>query len=550
MATIQTEEAEDDRMAEIDDQLDAALLETTGGAPEPPDMITEPDAEDDMRSVDAGWSPLPGPKLPSALTLAEADDFPMFLTVRHLLHMLDAGLEQPFFARDKDLQPDDADICTWQPEGGGMHLVNEWIGGAKWQPGGFDEVEDNETGDAGTLLQVSEQAHNAAKGSSSSSCAARGRIEIAYEYFAEVLWPSMGRCTHEVEKEGFHPSLVWTEIMAHIKGSQEALAKGRSLTQQEYVGDIGKKRTPMTTEQRCGVYRLYIQYEKLKSELRAFDEADFVWHLHKHLRAEGYAGLRIRCLVVDEVQDISQATLRLILQLVDPQVGGLFLCGDPAQTISKGLAFRLCDLRSAFVEGHCTSRHEAPEVRRLTTNFRCTASVLRLGNDVLNILQAYFPNSLDHGGQETASGKADGPQPLRANSIEDLLMAVTSGQPNSKAAFGADLVVLVREQSRKAAMPELLQHCLVMTVWEAKGLEFDTVVIFDFFIDAQGDWSCLDDGRHSPSPDFRVEANALLCCELKQLYVAVTRAKRNIFFFDEAQHPGRKSMPRKFSKDG
>merc|ERR1719440_1779685 len=180
---------------------------------------------------------------------------------------------------------------------------------------------------------------------------------------------------------------------------------------------------------------VYRQYERLKKDIGAFDEADFVLHLHKHLRAEGYAGLRIRCLIVDEVQDISQATLRLILQLVEPQVGGLFLCGDPAQTISKGLAFRLCDLRSAFVEGQCISRHEAPSVMRLTTNFRSTASVLRLGNDILGILRAYFPNSLDHGGEETAAGKADGPLPARASSLEDLLMVVTSGNPDSKAAF-------------------------------------------------------------------------------------------------------------------
>ena len=41
----------------------------------------------------------------------------------------------------------------------------------------------------------------------------------------------------------------------------------------------------------------------------------------------------------------------------------------------------------------------------------------------------------------------------------------TAGGP--RPLFGADAVVIVREQDQKHQLPPLLQHCLCMTVWEA-----------------------------------------------------------------------------------
>eukprot|EP00928_Gymnodinium_smaydae_P008549 TRINITY_DN13107_c0_g2_i2.p1 TRINITY_DN13107_c0_g2~~TRINITY_DN13107_c0_g2_i2.p1 ORF type:complete len:1860 (-),score=285.54 TRINITY_DN13107_c0_g2_i2:125-5278(-) len=549
VATLKTDESVDieDAIDEETSQNGRDLLPQADQELTDDESLQSQASDDDQDDV-GSWAPLAPSRLPPALSVATPEDFPMFLTVRHLLHMLDASLSRPFFARDANKRVVDADVCTWQPEGGGAGLLSDWMGGAKWQPGAAGEsngdVElavDFDDGADDLLRSQCEEPRKSERSDPKITEQPKGqparRMEVGFDYFSEVMWPSMKQAT-ELASQGFHPSVVWTEIMAHIKGSKEALDNDRPLTVQEYVENIGRKRTPMTVDQRGKVYSIYAQYEKLKAALSAYDEADFVRHLHQHLKAEGYAGPRIRCLVVDEVQDISQATLRLILELVEPQRGGLLLCGDPAQTISKGLAFRLCDLQSAFLEGATLSRHPMPEVMRLTTNFRSTAPVLRLANDVLSILRAFFPNAIDHGGEETAAGKGEGPSPLRATSLQELVMEITGGQPGSKAAFGADVVVLVREQAQKEALPELLRHCLVMTVWEAKGLEFDTVVLYGFFATAQADWSFFAKGARSPPDSFAVEMNALLCCELKQLYVAITRAKRQVFFFDEPPHAG------------
>ena len=47
--------------------------------------------------------------------------------------------------------------------------------------------------------------------------------------------------------------------------------------------------------------------------------------------------------------------------------------------------------------------------------------------------------------------------------------------------FGASQVVIVREQNVKQQLPDFMKGMLCLTVYEAKGLEFDDVILFNFF---------------------------------------------------------------------
>ena len=153
-------------------------------------------------------------------------------------------------------------------------------------------------------------------------------------------------------------------------------------------------------------------------------------------------------------------------------------------------------------------------------------------------------------------------------------------------------MILVRDQKSKSFIPKVLQHALCLTIYEAKGLEFDDVILFNFFTDSQTPsqkWNLLnslridekiiekedfmknytihDNTRQSlfdlserpedqteklfggreeggkvvvktikMSPlhdDFDFSQYSLLCNELKQLYTAITRPKSRLIIFDE-----------------
>ena len=65
------------------------------------------------------------------------------------------------------------------------------------------------------------------------------------------------------------------------------------------------------------------------------------------------------------------------------------------------------------------------------------------------------------------------------NAYDDVAEVFSGGSAVSS--FGANQVIIVRNQEAKAALPERLRGALVMTPLEAKGLEFQDVFIFNFF---------------------------------------------------------------------
>ena len=105
------------------------------------------------------------------------------------------------------------------------------------------------------------------------------------------------------------------------------------------------------------------------------------------------------------------------------------------------------------------------------------------------------------------------------------------------------------EAAKKKA--KALGFGLVLTVLEAKGLEFDDVFLFNFFTDSpatEDEWRAINSYTHSTAEagatvaaELRIVRNfaenrstyTCICEELKQLYTAFTRARVSLFIYDE-----------------
>ncbi|RUS73231.1 hypothetical protein EGW08_019003, partial [Elysia chlorotica] len=145
---------------------------------------------------------------------------------------------------------------------------------------------------------------------------------------------------------------------------------------------------------------------------------------------------------------------------------------------------------------------------------------------------------------------------------EDLALLLSGNQRvSSHIEFGAHQAILVTCEESKARLPEVLSAGLVLTIYEAKGLEFDDVLLYNFFADSQADkeWrvvteflnqlavdpvssggdnlveidSAVLELANRPRPlNFDPDQHKILNSELKQLYTAITRARVNVWIFD------------------
>ncbi|KAM4689014.1 TPR and ankyrin repeat-containing protein 1 [Discoglossus pictus] len=465
------------------------------------------------------------------------ENFPVFVTSQQLLLLLDASMPEQFFPRNED-----------------GSLKRSIIG---WSA--LDEVditdllrEDDEF-DANTEIEEEEKECELKENDP--------RVFVTFELFANELWPKMVK-----GKAVYNAALVWKEIKSFLKGSFEALScsLGR-LTEEEYI-KLGKKRAPNFQGDRKEIYRLFVLYEQIKSKKGYFDEEDFLYNLSCRLSKVEELPWSIHELYGDEIQDFTQAELFLLMRCInDPNA--MFLTGDTAQSIMKGVSFRFSDLRSLFyyANKNCVSDQKNCIVRKpkriyqLYQNYRSHSGILYLASGVVDLLQHYFPESFDRLPRDC--GLFDGPKPtvLESCSVSDLAILLRGNKRKTQPIeFGAHQVILVANETAKENIPEELSLALVLTIYEAKGLEFDDVLLYNFFTDSEAskEWRIISsfspafhsheerqplievplDSTIAPTGrpfTLNPEMHKMLNGELKQLYTAVTRARVNLWIFDE-----------------
>ncbi|XP_033629676.1 TPR and ankyrin repeat-containing protein 1-like isoform X2 [Asterias rubens] len=504
--------------------------------------------------------------------------YPLFLSSRQFMLLLDASLPRPYFPRAADGSMK-RKIRGWGEEDGPLTFIpllddedfeNEEDPERTQEddPSKEGTPDDDDDSDIHNIGAAAQGGRHDNQGGGDRRAKYDPRREVTYEVFAYEMWPKINK-----KKLSYHPTLIWMEIASFIKGSVEALHTDTGHLSLESYKDLGRKRAPNFTADREEIYLLFKKYEHEKNQKSYFDEGDLVFHLYSRLRDIKTMDWVIHEIYVDETQDFTQAELSLFIRCShDPNA--LFLTGDTAQSIMRGVSFRFDDLKSLF---HYASKsvkalgkHSAVSVPKrvyqLTHNYRSHAGILNLASSIVDLMTHFFPNSFDR--LERDQGLFNGPSPvlLESCSFSDLAMLLCGNKrKTSEIEFGAHQVILVANEDAIEKLPAELQVGLVMTIFEAKGLEFDDVLLYNFFKDSPADkeWRViteylndliadhqnltdepsealrtidLDNLSSSSRPrplKFNPDDHKVLNSELKYLYTAITRARVNVWIFDE-----------------
>lgn len=242
---------------------------------------------------------------------------------------------------------------------------------------------------------------------------------------------------------------------------------------------------------------------------------------------------KYRCLLVDEVQDLSQLELRLISLLPTPQgelltdiVDGLFLVGDGAQTVYK--------------KGFSLSSLEINVVGRsfvLPKNYRNTREVLSAAYKVVSGHQFADVDEDDIQSPvspEYATARGERPKLVRCRSIEEETQFVTTTVSSlvANGTAASQICVIGLNPKRRTTLMEAIskagervaelrevpsvagEHVKVSTIESAKGHEFVAVIICGLVEGEMPRRGIPDDQR------FR---------EAARLYVAMTRARELLY---------------------
>ncbi|CAG8552607.1 4844_t:CDS:10 [Diversispora eburnea] len=361
---------------------------------------------------------------------------------------------------------------------------------------------------------------------------------IDYNRFEKEYWPHLGDpCRNKWACE-----LIYSEFSV-IKGINP---EPYYLSRDDYL-NISIRKYPVFCHNREEIYDLFERYEKIKRRRGQFDSMDRTLAIFRQAKMKPLGGPQINEVYIDECQDNQIVDLSLILKLFE-HADSVLMAGDIAQCIARGSSFRFQDLKTLMYKWEIdrikTNNNQyyavKPKEFELNINFRSHHGIIKLASSVTDLIKHFFPDSIDS--LKPEHGEVGGPRPIMVKEMSEIEVFnafAENNQSDDNIDLGAEQVIIVRNEEDKIHVKNIIgeKAGFVMTVYETKGMEFNDVLLYNFFKPARLMWrvilSTLDGySKGIRSFDHHRHQHYILLYELKNLYVAVTRARQRLWIYD------------------
>jgi hypothetical protein len=322
------------------------------------------------------------------------------------------------------------------------------------------------------------------------------------------------------------------QAFEEIRGVLTADAAG-VLTREQYRA-LGTRQSIFASSEREALYDLFERYRAWLQETRLFD-LNLV--AHDWLRQ---APARYDFVVVDEVQDLTAVQLALVLQSLK-KPGQFLLCGDSNQIVHPNF-FSWSKIKTLFWRDPELAQRQQLQVLR--ANFRNGTQVTRVANALLKIKHSRF-GSIDRESNflVEAVNQEAGAVSLLVDSAE------VRRDLNAQTRRSTRFAVLVLRDEDKIEAQKQFDTPLIFSVHEAKGLEYDSIVLFRFVSGNRAQFNQIAEGvsaadlagdelQYGRARDKSDKSLEIYKFYVNALYVALTRAIRNVYLIEsDAQHP-------------
>ena len=327
------------------------------------------------------------------------------------------------------------------------------------------------------------------------------------------------------------PVLLWDEIRSVIKGRCVDYNK-RVLDYSTYEmlsEERGQCKTPKRMREEY--YEEAQKYQNHLDREGLWDAIDLAFDcLGCTDKVQKYAGL-----ACDEVQDLAPVEIRVLINLAKHNdIDSMFFTGDMAQVINPS-GFLWSKLKGDL--GIVSKRHDIRDPWTLKRNFRSTSEIVELVNECLRVRESLLGDAGERNIQHSYVRGGIKPMLLKSSPIEEIRECVSNPQKR---------LVLVKTNKVKDEIVELLgetrKKLTILTVEEAKGLEWEGALLWNFFIPrheeiAKNDWESVFIPEKRRALQTKVEQEGMnpyaLAYEFNLLHVGLTRPRKFLFMYDE-----------------
>ncbi|MEO7768640.1 MAG: UvrD-helicase domain-containing protein, partial [Ferruginibacter sp.] len=335
------------------------------------------------------------------------------------------------------------------------------------------------------------------------------------------------------------PYRVYEEFKGVITGSPVHAAW---LTKEEYLS-LGIKQSIFNAEEREKLYLLFEKYINWLKENNWYDSNALCFEYLQKVKP------RYDYVIVDEVQDITNIQLKCILQSLTVK-SNFILTGDSNQIVHPNF-FSWSKVKTYF---HQTG-DAGKQIKILQTNYRNSRQVVELSNNLLKIKNRRF-GSIDRESNYLVDTISQDKGEVLLFGDEDKKKA----ELNRRTQHSTHFAVIVTDSIFKEEARRHFKTPLVFSVQEAKGLEYENVILVNFVSNHEDEFREIINGvstvdlqqagleynRANSKYDKDAEIYKFY---INSFYVAITRAIKNIFLFEKRiNHPALQLLQMQESK--
>ncbi|MEO6720647.1 MAG: UvrD-helicase domain-containing protein [Ferruginibacter sp.] len=324
------------------------------------------------------------------------------------------------------------------------------------------------------------------------------------------------------------PYQVYEEFKGVLTGSPLHTA---FLTREEYLS-LGIKQSIFSADKREQIYGLFTKYLQWMKENNYYDSNMLSYEYLQLVKP------RYDYIMIDEVQDITGIQLKCIMQSLNSRAN-FILTGDSNQIVHPNF-FSWSKIKT-YLYQHGTDNKQ---VHLLQTNYRNSPQVVQLSNTLLKIKNARF-GSIDKESNYLINTNSNQAGEVLLMQDDDKVKAGL----NSKTQNSTHYAVIVADNYLKEEARRYFKTPLIFSVQEAKGLEYENVILLNFISANPAEFKeiingvhasdlCDDTLRYARPADKSDKDAEIYKFYINSFYVAITRSVKNIYLFEkQVNHP-------------
>ncbi len=333
---------------------------------------------------------------------------------------------------------------------------------------------------------------------------------VGERYFIKDYLPDLKdyNLSASLKKIGnFSKEIIYKEIFGMIFGSYQENSTKTMLSQKEYV-EARKDSFPTSVAEI--IYRLAEDYIAHLADMELYDNNTISRYLLSHPEKLPAYSLAI----IDEVQDFTEVNLGLIKTIARR----MFCVGDALQMINPAY-FSFSYLKRLMFD------REVSEVAELKHNYRNTKKIADTVDSLseLNIKQFGTHGFIQKGVSVDSNVPTSTIYAKEQQFVENIINAHLD-----------NFTIIVATEECKSRLREKLNRQEILTVAEIKGLERNTVVLYNLLSHNLDKWQTL---QRLTINRKKADENSVYRYYFNLLYVGVSRAKQHLYVVENNNVP-------------